>query len=100
MPDPTVHVRALSKLYEDPTGLPIHAADNVSLDCNAGEIFGLLGPNGAGKTTTLRCLPTILTPPPAPPPIAGFALLKQPKQVRRNIGFLSGTTGNYARLTP
>jgi sodium transport system ATP-binding protein len=95
-----VDVRGLSKVYEDPTGGTIAAADNVTLACNAGEIFGLLGPNGAGKTTTLRCLATILTPTAGHARIAGFDLLNQPEAVRRNIGFLSGTTGVYARLTP
>src|SRR3954470_8704456 len=95
-----VDVRGLSKVYEDPTGGPIAAADDVSLTCHAGEIFGLLGPNGAGKTTTLRCLATILTPTRGQATLAGYDLLKQPEMIRRNIGFLSGTTGVYARLTP
>ena len=99
-PPPTVDVRNLSKTYEEPSGGEIAAADNVSLACHAGEIFGLLGPNGAGKTTTLRCLATILTPTRGQATIAGYDLLKQPEMIRRNIGFLSGTTGVYARLTP
>ncbi|MBU0595375.1 ATP-binding cassette domain-containing protein, partial [Candidatus Bipolaricaulota bacterium] len=40
----------------------VTAAEDISFECSAGEIFGLLGPNGAGKTTTLRMLATILTP--------------------------------------
>ncbi len=95
-----IDVRALSKIYEDPTGGQINAAKDVTLSCHAGEIFGLLGPNGAGKTTTLRCLATILTPTHGSATIAGFDLLQSPESVRRSIGFLSGTTGNYARLTP
>jgi sodium transport system ATP-binding protein len=95
-----VDVRGLCKIYEEPSGGEIAAADHVSLACGAGEIFGLLGPNGAGKTTTLRCLATILTPTAGSATIAGYDLLKQPEMVRRSIGFLSGTTGNYARLTP
>lgn len=38
------------------------AVDGLSLNIEAGEIFGLLGPNGAGKTTTIRML-TMLTQP-------------------------------------
>ncbi len=95
-----VDVRNLSKSYDDPAGQPIHAAQDVTLACRAGEIFGLLGPNGAGKTTTLRCLATILTPTAGGATIAGHDLLKAPEAVRRSIGFLSGTTGVYARLTP
>ncbi len=32
------------------------AVNRVSLQVNAGEIFGLIGPNGAGKTTFLNCV--------------------------------------------
>ncbi len=36
------------------------ANDAISLDINAGKIFGLLGPNGAGKTTLIRMLTRII----------------------------------------
>jgi sodium transport system ATP-binding protein len=95
-----VDVRGLSKAYEEPSGGEVLAASDVTLSCHAGEIFGLLGPNGAGKTTTLRCLATILSPTRGTATVAGHDLLKSPEHVRRSIGFLSGTTGLYARLTP
>jgi sodium transport system ATP-binding protein len=95
-----IHVDHLTKVYEDPDGGEVAAARDVSLTCNAGEIYGLLGPNGAGKTTTLRCLATILTPTSGTATIAGHDLVKEPKAVRRRIGFLSANTGLYARLTP
>jgi sodium transport system ATP-binding protein len=95
-----IHVDHLTKVYEDPDGGEVAAARDVSLTCNAGEIYGLLGPNGAGKTTTLRCLATILTPTSGTATIAGHDLVKEPEAVRRRIGFLSANTGLYARLTP
>jgi sodium transport system ATP-binding protein len=95
-----VIVRDLSKTYEDPDGGEIRAAAGVNLTCNAGEIYGLLGPNGAGKTTTLRCLATILTPTAGTATIAGHDLATDSAGVRRSIGFLSASTGLYARLTP
>jgi sodium transport system ATP-binding protein len=95
-----IQVHHLTKTYEDPDGGEVTAARDVSLTCNAGEIYGLLGPNGAGKTTTLRCLATILTPTSGTATIAGHDLVTEPEAVRRNIGFLSANTGLYARLTP
>ena len=40
----------------------ILALDGVSLEVEAGEIFGLLGPNGAGKSTTVGILTTRVKP--------------------------------------
>src|SRR5688500_8137259 len=95
-----IQVHRLTKTYEDPDGGEVAAARDVTLTCNAGEIYGLLGPNGAGKTTTLRCLATILTPTSGTATIAGSDLVTEPETVRRKIGFLSANTGLYARLTP
>ncbi|HZN65776.1 MAG TPA: ABC transporter ATP-binding protein [Tepidisphaeraceae bacterium] len=95
-----IQVHHLTKVYEDPDGGEVVAVRDASLTCNAGEIYGLLGANGAGKTTTLRCLATILTPTSGTASVAGHDLIKDPQAVRRNIGFLSASTGLYARLTP
>ena len=38
------------------------AVKDLSLDVQAGEIFGLLGPNGAGKTTTINLISGFLKP--------------------------------------
>jgi len=95
-----IAVHSLTKIYEDPGGGQIPAVCDASISCNAGEIYGLLGPNGAGKTTTLRCLATILQPTSGTASVAGYDLVTQPQQVRRSIGFLSSSTGLYARLTP
>jgi sodium transport system ATP-binding protein len=76
------------------------AVDRVSFEARPGEIFGLLGPNGAGKTTTLRMLATMLAPTDGSATVAGHDIRKEPAQVRRNLGFLSGDMGLYHRLTP
>jgi ABC-2 type transport system ATP-binding protein len=34
----------------------VHALDGLSLNVEAGVVYGFLGPNGAGKTTTMRIL--------------------------------------------
>src|SRR5438067_7804836 len=95
-----IQVHHLTKTYEDPDGGEIVAVADASISCAAGQIYGLLGPNGAGKTTALRCLATILTPTHGTATIAGHDLRSSPEAVRRSIGFLSASTGLYARLTP
>ena len=75
------------------------AVNNLSFSCNPGEVFSLLGPNGAGKTTTLRMLSTILQPSSGKIEICGVDAVKYPREARRKIGFLTGSTGLYARLS-
>ena len=76
-----------------------HAVRDVSFHCAPGEVLGLLGPNGAGKTTTLRLLSTALRADAGTAMINGEDVLRQPLLARQRIGFLSGTTGLYGRLT-
>jgi sodium transport system ATP-binding protein len=97
---PAIEVQNLSKDYLDKARGVVRAVDNISFHCEYGEIVGLLGPNGAGKTTTLRTLATVLAPTSGRASVAGFDVLKDPLEVRKNLGFLTGGTGLYARLTP
>lgn len=76
-----------------------HSVQNVSLRCETGQVLGLLGPNGAGKTTTLRMLSTALTPDSGSIMIEGTDVISTPLLARKKIGFLSGSTGLYGRLT-
>lgn len=78
----------------------IKAVNDISLTCRPGRIFSLLGPNGAGKTTTLRMIATILKPSSGSIRVSGMDTQKDAKKVRGRIGFLTGTTGLYDRLTP
>jgi ABC-2 type transport system ATP-binding protein len=41
---------------------PRRVLDRLSLQVEAGEVFGFLGPNGAGKTTTLKLLLQLVFP--------------------------------------
>ena len=74
--------------------------DDVSLAVRPGEIVGLLGPNGAGKTTTLRMLAGILSPDRGHVHVDGLDVHAAPIAAKRRIGFLSGDTQLYQRLTP
>jgi sodium transport system ATP-binding protein len=67
---------------------------------HAGEVVGLLGPNGAGKTTTLRMLAGILTPDEGSVEVCGIDVHARPLDAKRRLGFLSGDTHLYQRLTP
>jgi len=78
----------------------VHAVDDISFSCKPGRIFSLLGPNGAGKTTTLRMIATILKPSRGSIQVAGYDTIRQAEKVRGSIGFLTGSTGLYNRLTP
>lgn len=76
------------------------AVNDVSFTCEQGRVFSLLGPNGAGKTTTLRMLSTIFKPTSGSINIAGVDALVNPQEARKRMGFLTGSTGLYSRLTP
>ncbi len=97
---PIVEALGLAKTYKGRRGDRTEAVKDLSLDCREGEVFGLLGPNGAGKTTTLRMLSTVLSPTAGTARIAGHDVVEEPDRVRAAIGFLSGNTGLYPRLSP
>ncbi len=77
----------------------VRAVDDVSLRVGAGEIVGLLGPNGAGKTTILRMIAGILTPDRGRVEVGGIDIRTQPLEAKQRIGFLSGDTQMYRRLS-
>ena len=65
------------------------AVNGLSFSVNKGEIFGLLGPNGAGKTTTLRMISTLLKADEGDVIVNGKSIVKEPFEVRKQIGFLT-----------
>lgn len=78
----------------------LNAVNDVSFVCQPGRIFSLLGPNGAGKTTTLRMIATLLRPTSGNIRVSGLDVVQDAAAVRRKIGFLTGSTNLYERLTP
>lgn len=78
----------------------IFAVDDVNFVCKPGRVFSLLGPNGAGKTTTLRMIATILKPSKGDVLVSGHSVVNESVKVRQKIGFLTGSTNLYDRLTP
>ncbi|MEY9847865.1 ATP-binding cassette domain-containing protein [Streptacidiphilus sp. MAP5-3] len=84
-----VSVRGLVKHFGE-----TRALDGVDLDVHEGTVLGVLGPNGAGKTTLVRCLSTLTTPDAGQAIVAGYDVVRQPRQLRRVIGL----TGQYASV--
>jgi sodium transport system ATP-binding protein len=75
------------------------ALDGVGFSVSPGEVVGLLGPNGAGKTTCIRIMAGILAPSGGTVVVKGHDVTRDPMRVRASLGFLSGSTALYARLT-
>lgn len=94
-----IHVRRLTKIYQHCDESEHVALGGISFDVMPGQVFGLLGPNGAGKTTALRILSTVLKPTSGLALINGFDVVRQPEQIRRQIGFVSLNTAIYDRMT-
>jgi len=94
-----VEVQGLSKSFFDQARGEINAVREVDFECRSGEIFGLLGANGAGKTTTLRMISTVLQPSNGTARVLGHDVVREPVEVRRNLGFYSASTALYPRLT-
>lgn len=79
-----------------------HAVDGISLEVREGEILGVLGPNGAGKTTLLRMLGKLMKPTEGTVTIldADENEITDDIKIKQKIGYLSGNTKLYKRLTP
>jgi ABC-2 type transport system ATP-binding protein len=75
------------------------AVDGVSLCVEPGKILALLGQNGAGKTTTVRMLTALLNPTRGWARVAGYDVIKNPKEIRANVGVLTEQHGLYMRMT-
>ena len=89
--------RAFVQPFEKPTAV---ALAGVSFEVRHGEALALLGANGAGKSTLLRIVATLLLPSSGAARVAGHDAAREPRAVRRLLGYHAGTDhGFYARLT-
>src|SRR5689334_884634 len=103
---PVVEASDLRRVYKTHTGTirrrvkEIEAVKGVSFEIQKGELFGLLGPNGAGKTTTIKMLITLLIPTSGSAHVLGLDVVKNPREVRKRIGYVfGGERGLYERLS-
>ncbi|MDD4310329.1 MAG: ATP-binding cassette domain-containing protein, partial [Candidatus Cloacimonetes bacterium] len=94
-----IKVQNLTKVFPKKDGTVFHAVDDISFEAHDAEIVCLLGVNGAGKTTTMRILSTVFQPTSGTAEIMGWNIKTDGQKVRENLGFLSGDTGLYNRLS-
>jgi ABC-2 type transport system ATP-binding protein len=78
---PVVRVEGLRKNYGS-----VEALKGVSLEVNAGEVFGLLGPNGAGKSTLIKILLGIVKKTDGDAELLGQNA--GPAYIRKRVGYL------------
>ncbi len=74
------------------------AVDEITLQINAGEIFGFLGPNGAGKSTTIKMITGILTPDSGTIELNGINLAEDPIAAKSIVGFVPDNHEVYETL--
>jgi len=85
-----IETRDLVKRYGKLT-----AVNHLSLQVPRGAIYGFVGPNGAGKTRTMRILTTLMLPTSGQAFVAGHEVTKDPRAVRRAIGYMPDFFGVY-----
>ncbi len=75
------------------------AVDALTLEVQAGEVFGFLGHNGAGKTTTVRLLNGVLAPSEGEARVLGLDPAQDGPALRLRTGVLTETPSLEERLT-
>ena len=75
------------------------AVEELTLEVDAGEIFGFLGPNGAGKTTTINMLTGLLRPTSGTAMLGGYDIQKQSLQAKAILGLMPDTPQLYEALS-
>jgi ABC-2 type transport system ATP-binding protein len=75
------------------------AVDNITIDIQAGELFGFLGPNGAGKTTTIKMLSGLFVPTSGSITINGFDIQRRSLRAKQFIGYVPDQPFLYDKLT-
>jgi len=94
MLEPVIQISSLSRRFGE-----TNAVDQLTLDVQAGEIFGFLGHNGAGKTTTVRLLNGVISPTSGSARVLGLDPQDQGPALRARTGVLTETPSLDERLT-
>ena len=91
-----LEIKNLTKSYGNSI---VNAVEDLSISCNAGEIYGVLGPNGAGKSTTIKSLVGIYPFQHGDILINGHSIKTDPLNAKRHIGYVSDNHAVFERLT-
>ncbi|MBD1546805.1 ABC transporter ATP-binding protein [Roseibium aggregatum] len=94
MSDTVIEARGLTKRYGSNV-----AVNGIDFSVEAGEVIGLLGPNGAGKTTTILMLLGLTEADGGDVVILGKDPVRQPLQVKADVGYLPDSVGFYNNMT-
>lgn len=93
-------VKTFEKNEKKNKKITFNAVDDISITVEPGEIVGILGPNGAGKTTLLRMLGNLMEPTSGKVVFqSGEVIIEDTIEIKRRIGYLSGNTKLYGRLS-
>ena len=76
------------------------AVEDVSLSVQKGQVLGFLGPNGAGKSTTMKMISGFLEPTSGFVEVAGYDVVRNPVEVKQQIGYLPEGAPTYGDMTP
>ena len=94
MSAPVIEIEGLTRDFG-----PVRAVNDLSLEVEAGEVFGFLGPNGAGKTTAIRVLLDLIRPTAGRASVLGFDCQRRSLEVRQHTGYLPGDLNLYKGMT-
>ena len=75
------------------------AVDDINFTINNNEVVGFLGPNGAGKSTTMNMITGYIEPTSGKIIVNDYDVSKDPKKVKRQIGYMPESTPLYNDLT-
>lgn len=98
MSPPAISIRHLTKEYAIPFKRQrVVAVRDLSLEVEAGQVYGLLGPNGSGKSTTMKIVLGLVKPSRGETQIFG----RDSREVnsREQVGFLPENPYFYKFLT-
>jgi ABC-2 type transport system ATP-binding protein len=75
------------------------AADRVTIDVKAGDLYGFIGHNGAGKTTTIRAIAGVLDFEQGSIEIDGISIKDNPVEAKKKIAYIPDNPDLYEFLT-